>query len=305
MTSEPTPARRGRPRKITREAIADAGRRLTLPKVTVADVAQELGVTIRSLYKHTSGIEDIQIITAEAIFASWEAPAPEGQPLEEHLLAIASSLRRLAIENPGIAGFLLRTSSDISPALVAAMDAHQRSVAEAYRLPLVHSSILLATVAEHSLAVTDVVHAGKVDAETCDAWPTIRAFPRCPRLHVSSSTKTPNATSSSGRTHLSRDCSIRSRASPANQTRSKRDQMTTPTRRPKTYDPKNPSATGGRLRGTQLTLAYDRREICRDLNVEIPQGKVTVIIGPNASGKSTVLRALARLINPTDGAVSA
>lgn len=161
MTSEPTPARRGRPRKITREAIADAGRRLTLPKVTVADVAQELGVAIRSLYKHTSGIEDIQIITAEAIFASWEAPAPEGQPLEEHLLAIASSLRRLAIENPGIAGFLLRTSSDISPALVAAMDAHQRSVAEAYRLPLVHSSILLATVAEHSLAVTDVVHAGE------------------------------------------------------------------------------------------------------------------------------------------------
>ncbi|MGO2376784.1 ABC transporter ATP-binding protein [Brevibacterium aurantiacum] len=79
--------------------------------------------------------------------------------------------------------------------------------------------------------------------------------------------------------------------------------MTTPTRRPKTYDPKNPSATGGRLRGTQLTLAYDRREICRDLNVKIPQGKVTVIIGPNASGKSTVLRALARLINPTDGAV--
>lgn len=90
MTSEPTPARRGRPRKITREAIADAGRRLTLPKVTVADVAQELGVAIRSLYKHTSGIEDIQIITAEAIFASWEAPAPKGNRLR----SICSPLHR-------------------------------------------------------------------------------------------------------------------------------------------------------------------------------------------------------------------
>lgn len=159
MEPEPTTARRGRPRKITREAIADAGRRLTLPQATMADIAQELGVGIRALYKHVNGIDDIHVITAEAIFASWEAPPPGNEPLDAYLLTVASSLRLLAIENPGIAGFLLRTSSEVSPTVVAAMDAHQRAVADAYRIPLAHSSIALATVAEHALAVTDIVHA--------------------------------------------------------------------------------------------------------------------------------------------------
>ncbi|WP_449282552.1 ABC transporter ATP-binding protein [Leucobacter sp.] len=57
------------------------------------------------------------------------------------------------------------------------------------------------------------------------------------------------------------------------------------------------------LRGEALTLAYDGREISRDLGVAISPGKVTVIVGPNASGKSTLLRALARLISPTSGTV--
>ncbi|MCD2498492.1 ABC transporter ATP-binding protein [Microbacterium nymphoidis] len=59
----------------------------------------------------------------------------------------------------------------------------------------------------------------------------------------------------------------------------------------------------GTLSGAGLRLAYDRREVSRDLDISIPPGKVTVIIGPNASGKSTVLRALARLLRPTDGRV--
>ncbi|MDF2992574.1 MAG: transporter related [Microbacterium sp.] len=60
----------------------------------------------------------------------------------------------------------------------------------------------------------------------------------------------------------------------------------------------------GTLSGAGLKLAYDRREVSRDLDISIPPGKVTVIIGPNASGKSTVLRALARLLRPTEGRVA-
>ncbi|QCQ16251.1 TetR/AcrR family transcriptional regulator [Microbacterium sp. RG1] len=159
MVPEPAQPRRGRPRKITREAIADAGRRLTLPKATLTDVANELGVGVRALYKHTEGISDIQVITAEAIFASWEAPAPQGEPLAEHLLNVALSLRALALENPGIAGFLVRASTEISPAVVRSMDAHQQSVAQSYGLSLARSSVLLGLVAEHALAVTDIVNA--------------------------------------------------------------------------------------------------------------------------------------------------
>ncbi|MFG2052532.1 ABC transporter ATP-binding protein [Micromonospora sp. NPDC048930] len=58
-----------------------------------------------------------------------------------------------------------------------------------------------------------------------------------------------------------------------------------------------------RLVGDTLTLAYDRRTVAEDLTVAVPDGSFTVIIGPNACGKSTLLRALARLLRPTRGTV--
>ncbi|MEU6077966.1 ABC transporter ATP-binding protein [Micromonospora sp. NPDC047074] len=58
-----------------------------------------------------------------------------------------------------------------------------------------------------------------------------------------------------------------------------------------------------RLSGTAMTLAYERRTIAEDLSVTVPDRSFTVIIGPNACGKSTLLRALSRLLKPTTGAV--
>ncbi|MGV9213761.1 ABC transporter ATP-binding protein [Micromonospora sp. RB23] len=58
-----------------------------------------------------------------------------------------------------------------------------------------------------------------------------------------------------------------------------------------------------RLGGTALTLAYDRRTISENLTVAVPDGSFTVIIGPNACGKSTLLRALSRMLRPSAGAV--
>lgn len=57
------------------------------------------------------------------------------------------------------------------------------------------------------------------------------------------------------------------------------------------------------LRGEQLELRYGERQVTRALNVSIPAGKITVIVGPNACGKSTLLRALARLLPPKAGRV--
>ncbi|GGO73530.1 ABC transporter ATP-binding protein [Nonomuraea cavernae] len=62
-----------------------------------------------------------------------------------------------------------------------------------------------------------------------------------------------------------------------------------------------PSAT--RLSGAGLTLAYDQRVVAEHLDVAIPDSSFTVIIGPNACGKSTLLRALARMLRPRKGAV--
>lgn len=58
-----------------------------------------------------------------------------------------------------------------------------------------------------------------------------------------------------------------------------------------------------RLRAEALTLAYDKRVVARELGVSIPDGSFTVIVGPNACGKSTLLKSLARLLKPTAGTV--
>jgi iron complex transport system ATP-binding protein len=58
-----------------------------------------------------------------------------------------------------------------------------------------------------------------------------------------------------------------------------------------------------RLRGDRLTLAYDRRTIAEGLSVAVPDRSFTVVVGPNACGKSTLLRALARVLEPAAGTV--
>jgi iron complex transport system ATP-binding protein len=57
------------------------------------------------------------------------------------------------------------------------------------------------------------------------------------------------------------------------------------------------------LRAEHLSLAYDDRPIVDDLTVTIPDGRITVIVGANACGKSTLLRGLARLLKPRAGCV--
>jgi iron complex transport system ATP-binding protein len=55
------------------------------------------------------------------------------------------------------------------------------------------------------------------------------------------------------------------------------------------------------LRSDAVTLSYDKRIIAQNLTLGIPAGSFTAIIGPNACGKSTLLRAMAGLLAPTSG----
>ena len=57
------------------------------------------------------------------------------------------------------------------------------------------------------------------------------------------------------------------------------------------------------LAAEAVTLAYDRRVIASELSVAVPEGGFTAIVGPNACGKSTLLRALARMLKPRSGRV--
>ncbi|MEU6659121.1 ABC transporter ATP-binding protein [Streptomyces sp. NPDC046821] len=58
-----------------------------------------------------------------------------------------------------------------------------------------------------------------------------------------------------------------------------------------------------RLSAENVTLGYDQRVIASELSVEIPDHSFTVIVGPNACGKSTLLRALSRMLKPSAGRV--
>jgi iron complex transport system ATP-binding protein len=58
-----------------------------------------------------------------------------------------------------------------------------------------------------------------------------------------------------------------------------------------------------RLVTDSVTLAYDDRVVVEDLTLHVPGGQVTVIVGANACGKSTLLRAMARLLRPASGQV--
>lgn len=64
-----------------------------------------------------------------------------------------------------------------------------------------------------------------------------------------------------------------------------------------------PNTPTPRLRAEDLTLAYDQRTVATSLGVDIPDHSFTVIIGPNACGKSTLLKALARMLKPKSGQV--
>jgi iron complex transport system ATP-binding protein len=62
-------------------------------------------------------------------------------------------------------------------------------------------------------------------------------------------------------------------------------------------------ATPSRLRTQNLSLAYDQAVVVDALSLEVPEGKFSALVGANGSGKSTVLKAMARIMKPRGGAV--
>ena len=52
-----------------------------------------------------------------------------------------------------------------------------------------------------------------------------------------------------------------------------------------------------------LSLTYSDRPIVNNLEIYIPDGKITALVGANGSGKSTILKAMARIMKPQNGSV--
>jgi len=52
-----------------------------------------------------------------------------------------------------------------------------------------------------------------------------------------------------------------------------------------------------------LSVAYEDNLIIDQMNLSIPKGEVSIIIGANGCGKSTLLKSIARIIKPKNGEI--
>lgn len=57
------------------------------------------------------------------------------------------------------------------------------------------------------------------------------------------------------------------------------------------------------LEANKIKAGYQGKQILHDVSLRIPEGKISVILGSNGSGKSTMLKTFCRLLSPTSGQI--
>jgi polar amino acid transport system ATP-binding protein len=62
-----------------------------------------------------------------------------------------------------------------------------------------------------------------------------------------------------------------------------------------------PTYRGGSLDIVDLHMAFGPLEVLKGVNISVPAGSITCVIGPSGSGKSTLLRCVNRLQEPKSG----
>lgn len=67
-------------------------------------------------------------------------------------------------------------------------------------------------------------------------------------------------------------------------------------------EPRDAGPGAWELAARHLVVGYGEDPVVKRLGLRFPPGRFTVIVGPNACGKSTLLKALARLLPARDGA---
>ncbi len=68
-------------------------------------------------------------------------------------------------------------------------------------------------------------------------------------------------------------------------------------------EPQTPNLAASPVEVADLTVAYSRRPVLRDINLMLPEGQLIAIIGPNGAGKSTLLKAIMGILPLSTGEV--
>ena len=57
------------------------------------------------------------------------------------------------------------------------------------------------------------------------------------------------------------------------------------------------------IRVKDVSFSYQRKQIYKDLTLDIPKGKITAILGPSGTGKTTILRLIGAQLTPDKGTI--
>lgn len=163
MSAEPSPARRrGRPAKLSREAIARAALRLGFGEASLVRVAAALGVSHAALYTHVTDRDDLARASLDLLYG--EAPWPRpGRSWRTYLQAEARVLWRVLERDPA----LIAATGGMSPAALEHFDAAARVLLARGFSP---TAALLAVDTVFDLT-HDVHVRGQALTNGDDAWP--------------------------------------------------------------------------------------------------------------------------------------
>ena len=94
---------RGRPARISHDAILMAALEIGLPNLTMTAVAERLGVTIQALYRYVTDREELVNTVTETLVQRFPVPADHGQDWSDWAYTLAYEMRRMYDSAPGLA----------------------------------------------------------------------------------------------------------------------------------------------------------------------------------------------------------
>ena len=146
----------GRPRLITTDRIIEAGKRITLPHLSIRGVAKELGVSEMSIYRIVGDLEGLRAMVAEGIVAGHVFPEPTATDPEDALVELAHTFRDFVMANPGIGQHLTRLAAPRHEFTIRLAEVQQATFASRFGYPPAQASLLVSTVAEHAIALGEI-----------------------------------------------------------------------------------------------------------------------------------------------------
>lgn len=170
----------GRPRLVTEERLIEAGRAITLPKLSIRAVAQYLDVSEVSIYRRAGNIENLKRIVAIGIVANTNIPAPDDKDPEDALVRLGVALRRFVLDHPGISHYLIHLGAE-EPAILTRVEYYYAAFHKQYGWSKQKAALIVGMMTEHSVALANldpVSHHQALDVikpELLDKCPVLRA----------------------------------------------------------------------------------------------------------------------------------